>query len=209
MSITEDRPLRADARRNREAVIKAAKKVFARYGTDAQMDDIARAAKLGVGTLYRHFPTKDALINALMRDRVEQIAAFTAEALDEEDAFEGLVGSMWRGADLAVRDRALSQMFADRVGDAFAEIGSSTGLFANAAALVARAQAQGTLRADFSPADVPVLMCGIMGPMHQMAPDSRTPGPWRRHLQIVVDGMRAGPANTTLPEEPGSLGSPG
>ena len=201
MSIV-DRPLRADARRNRDAVLKAAKKVFAREGTNAQMDDIARAAKLGVGTLYRHFPTKDALIRALMVERVEQIAAFTREGLDDPDAFRGLTTSMYRGAELAARDRAVSHIFTERVGDVFAEIGAKTELFANAEELVRRAKEQGTLREDFEWTDIPVLMCGVMGPMHQMSPNPRTPGPWMRHIGLVIDGMRACPDNTQLPQEP-------
>lgn len=196
-----DRPLRADARRNKEAIIKAAKKVFAKQGMNAQMDDIARAAKLGVGTLYRHFPTKDALIRALMVERVEQIANFTREGLDDEDAFRGLTTSMWRGAELAARDRAVSHIFTERVEDVFAEIGESSRLFENTAELVRRAKDQGTLRPDFEWTDIPVLMCGVMGPMHQMSPDPRTPGPWKRHLQLVIDGMRAAPGHAALPDE--------
>lgn len=201
MSIV-DRPLRADARRNRDAIIKASKKVFAAKGVGAQMDDIAKAAKVGVGTLYRHFPTKDALIRALMIERVEQIATFTREGLDDPDAFRGLTGSMWRGAELAARDRAVSHIFTERVGDVFAEIGESTQLFENTAELVRRAKQQGTLRPDFEWTDIPVLMCGVMGPMHQMAPDAKAAGPWMRHIQIAIDGMRACPDNTPLRDEP-------
>src|SRR5919106_3628855 len=68
------RALRADARRNREAVVAAAKKLFADEGLDAQMPDVAKAAKVGVGTVYRHFPTKDHLIAALAEDRFERLA---------------------------------------------------------------------------------------------------------------------------------------
>ena len=70
-----DGPLRADARRNREKVLKAARAVFAEQGRDAQMDDVARRAGVGVGTVYRHFPTKEALIEALMAEPFELITA--------------------------------------------------------------------------------------------------------------------------------------
>src|SRR5919109_1313125 len=78
-SITQTPPpigpvLRADARRNREAVLAAAKKLFADQGLDAQMPDVARVAKVGVGTVYRHFPTKDDLIAALVAERFERLA---------------------------------------------------------------------------------------------------------------------------------------
>ena len=75
------RPLRADARRNRERVIAAARVVFAEQGRDAQMDDVASRAGVGVGTVYRHFPTKEALIEALAIDRFERSSALGHEAL--------------------------------------------------------------------------------------------------------------------------------
>src|SRR5207244_4846011 len=84
------RPLRADARRNREAVIAAAKKLFADQGLDAQMPDVARSANVGVGTVYRHFPTKQDLIAELVAERFERLAQKTREALESEDAWEGV-----------------------------------------------------------------------------------------------------------------------
>ena len=83
--------LRADARRNREAVIAAAKKLFADQGLDAQMPDVAKAAKVGVGTVYRHFPTKEDLIAALAGERFERLAEKAVERLEAEDAWEGLL----------------------------------------------------------------------------------------------------------------------
>src|SRR5436309_8119877 len=85
-----DRALRADARRNREAVIAAAKKLFADQGLDAQMPDVAKAAKVGVGTVYRHFPTKDALIAALAAERFGRLAEEAREGIAADDAWRGL-----------------------------------------------------------------------------------------------------------------------
>src|SRR5690349_5229578 len=82
--------LRADARRNRVAIVAAAKRLFADQGLDAQMPDVAKAAKVGVGTVYRHFPTKDDLIAALAAERFERLAEKAREAIDGEDAWEGL-----------------------------------------------------------------------------------------------------------------------
>jgi AcrR family transcriptional regulator len=84
-----ERPLRADARRNRERVLDAARDCFARHGLDAQMDDIARAAKVGVGTVYRHFPTKEALAEAIAADHFDHLAASAREALENPDPWEG------------------------------------------------------------------------------------------------------------------------
>src|SRR3954454_12278273 len=85
-----ERQPRADARRNREAVITAAKKLFADQGLDAQMPDIAKAAKVGTGTVYRHFHTKDELIAALADERFERMAQKARESLDAPDAWDGI-----------------------------------------------------------------------------------------------------------------------
>ena len=195
MALTEPRPLRADARRNRDAILKAAKKVLAKCGPDAQMDDIARKAKVGVGTVYRHFPTKEALVGALMVERLEQIARYVEQGLEHEDAFEGFVESLWKGAELAAEDRAISALFGERVSQMVGIHACQERLNTAAAELIRRAQADGRLRPDVSAADVPVFMCGVMQAMHQADQD---PNAWRRHLQLIVDGLKAGPHTTRL-----------
>src|ERR671929_2362335 len=112
VAATEERPLRADARRNREKVLAAARAVFSENGRDAQMDDVARRAGVGVGTVYRHFPTKEALIEALVVDAFETIAAHAHDALAIEDPWEAFTSVMWRGAEVMAGDRALSEVFA-------------------------------------------------------------------------------------------------
>src|ERR1044071_6160977 len=97
VAATEERPLRADARRNREKVLAAARAVFSEHGREAQMDDVARRAGVGVGTVYRHFPTKEALIEALMVDSFKSIAAEAERALDIEDPWEALTTVLWHG----------------------------------------------------------------------------------------------------------------
>ena len=200
------RPLRADARRNREAILAAAKIVFARCGADAQMDDIAKKAKVGVGTVYRHFPNKEALVLALVADRFEQIAGFIIEGLDDPDPFHALCRAMERGAELAASDRGLSALFAQQSREVLETAKCRADMFAAGEELVRRAKASGQLRPDFEFADIGVLMCGVTNAMHQLAPDARTPGPWRRHLQIVLDGMRARAATEPLPDEGGAAG---
>src|SRR2546421_9536435 len=100
-----DRTLRADARRNREAVITAAKKLFADQGLDVQMPDVARVAKVGVGTVYRHFRTKDELIAALAADRFERLAEKAHEALQTEDAWDGICEFIRFAAQIQADDR--------------------------------------------------------------------------------------------------------
>src|SRR5690242_1941153 len=100
------RPLRADARRNREKVLTAARKVFAEHGGEAQMDDIARRAKVGVGTVYRHFPTKEALLWALAQDTFARIAERARALLEREDAWEAFTTLMWDAGESLAGDRA-------------------------------------------------------------------------------------------------------
>ncbi|MDQ2675627.1 MAG: TetR/AcrR family transcriptional regulator, partial [Actinomycetota bacterium] len=100
------RAQRADARRNREAIVEAARELMATDGTDAQMDDIARAAGVGVGTVYRHFPTKDDLVHALADLRFERLAEYAREALSEGDPGQAFERFLRRGAELQVKDRS-------------------------------------------------------------------------------------------------------
>src|SRR5919202_3018532 len=99
MSQVAERPLRADARRNRERVIAAARAVFAEQGREAQVDDVARRAEVGVGTVYRHFPTKEALLEALAVDAFERICVIARENLASvADPWEAFTQTLWQGA---------------------------------------------------------------------------------------------------------------
>ena len=79
---------------------------------DAQIDDVAKRAKVGVGTVYRHFPTKDALLDALVRERFEEIAGYAREALERDDAWEAFCELIWRAAELNGVDRAFCEAIA-------------------------------------------------------------------------------------------------
>src|SRR5215218_8761888 len=108
------RALRADARRNREAVIAAAKRLFADQGLDAQMPDVAKAAKVGVGTVYRHFPTKDDLVAALVAERFERLAQKAREDLEMADAWEGVCDFIRFAAQIQADDRGLCEVMGSR-----------------------------------------------------------------------------------------------
>jgi AcrR family transcriptional regulator len=176
-----ERVLRADARRNHEAVIGAAKKLFADEGLDAQMPDVAKAAKVGVGTVYRHFPTKEALLEALAREQFDTLTEWAREAQDAPDAWEAFTTLMWRGAELQASDRALMEAVADFKPSVARQ---AEELHACMARVIARAQEQGTMRPDASGEDVRLLMCGL-GSVMQMAGDG-----WRRYLTVMLDGLR-------------------
>jgi AcrR family transcriptional regulator len=189
MAIAEDRPLRADARRNREAIVKAARVVFARAGREAQMDDIARRAKVGIGTVYRHFPTKEALLAALAQDRFEQIAGFAEAALEVDDAWEALAGFLRRCAELQASDRALSQVLQDQPDLMCTAAVERVDLQQATEALVTRAREAGVLRDDFRATDIGMVTCAL----------SRQRGTsWQRMLALVLDGLRAGPERTPM-----------
>src|SRR5437764_15147235 len=108
------RALRADARRNHEAVIAAAKKLFADQGLDAQMPDVAKAARVGVGTVYRHFPTKDDLIAALVAERFERLAQRALESLELDDPWEGISEFIRLSAQIQADDRGLCEVMGSR-----------------------------------------------------------------------------------------------
>jgi AcrR family transcriptional regulator len=178
------RPLRADARRNRERILKAARAVFADQGIHSQIDDVAKRAKVGVGTVYRHFPTKEALLDALVRERFEEIAGFAREALEREDAWEGFCELIWRAAERNAADLAFCEAvaFADQ-----SSVVEDVGLARSTDELMERAMAQGQMRPDATQADVPMMMCGASSVMRL----SPTPDAWRRYLTLMLDGMRA------------------
>jgi AcrR family transcriptional regulator len=190
------RLLRADARRNRDAVTAAAKKLFADQGLDAQMPDIAKAANVGVGTVYRHFPTKDDLIAALAAERFERLAERARAALHEEDPWESFCDFIRFAAQIQADDRGLCEVMGSRpeVMDASAR---AVGLDKLSDQLVKRAQRSGDLRKDVTWQDVPMIACGL-GSVTQ-AEVGPAAGRWPRLLEIVLDGLRA-PGSVKLPK---------
>ena len=155
------KPLRADARRNRERIIAAARTVFAERGVEAQMDDVAREAGVGVGTVYRHFPHKEALLGELVAQKFRAFGDNAERALAVEDPWEAFAGLLRANAELCVRDVGMQEALARtpeawRLADA-----EFQRLDALANQLVARAQAAGVLRPDFAVAEIPMLMSGL------------------------------------------------
>lgn len=198
-SVTERAP-RADARRNRERVLAAAKGCFAEHGLDAQMDEIARAAEVGVGTVYRHFPTKQALAEAIAADHFDRLAASAREALEDPDPWAGFSGFLRRSAQVQAGDRALAEVMAADPEVMCDAASRRPDLHEALAELVRRAQDAGSLRRDLVPADVPMLICGV-----GRATLAGSTGPTmstRRYLEIVLDGLRA-PGGGELPDTPG------
>jgi len=192
------RPLRADARRNREAVIAAAKKLFADQGLDAQMPDVARSANVGVGTVYRHFPTKHDLIAALVAERFERLAQKAREALETEDAWEGISDFIRFSAQIQADDRGLCEVMGSRP-DVMDAAARAAGLPELCDRLVKRAQRSGQLRRDLVWEDIPMIACGL-GRITQ-ATVGPASGRWPRLVEIILDGLRA-PGSGRLPRCP-------
>src|SRR5256714_6125391 len=145
----------AAARRNREAVVAAAKKLFADQGLDAQMPDVAKAAKVGVGTVYRHFPTKDDLIAAMADQRFERLAQKASESLEMEDAWEGVADFIRFSAQIQADDRGLCEVMGSRPG-VMGAAAEAAGLPELCDRLVKRAHGSGQLRRYPTSEDVPM-----------------------------------------------------
>jgi AcrR family transcriptional regulator len=179
------RPLRADARRNRERIVRAAREVFARQGGEAQIDDIARAACVGVGTVYRHFPHKDALLGELVAERFRLMADSAEHALEVEDPWEAFAGMLRTNAQFCAGEIGVQQALS-RGPDAWEYAAPEIERLRDTAAeLIVRAQRAGVMRRDFTVDDIPMLMAGLSSTMAVPGYD------WRRHLEIILAGIRA------------------
>jgi AcrR family transcriptional regulator len=192
----DGRALRADARRNRQAVIDAAKRLFASEGLDAQMPDVAKAANVGVGTVYRHFPTKGELIAALAGEHFDRLADRAREDLELGDAWEGIADFIRYAAELQADDRGLCEVMGSRP-DVMDAAARAAGLDELCDQLVKRAQRSGQLRSDLEWQDIPMIACGL-GRVTQAPPPPST-GRWPRLVDIILDGLRA-PGSGKLPK---------
>ncbi|MEU6788908.1 helix-turn-helix domain-containing protein [Nonomuraea angiospora] len=193
--VTEtERPLRADAARNAERILRTARAVFADVGPDAQLEEIARRAGVGARTLYRHFPTKADLVRAALGQSIaEDLTPAVEQALDDDDPLRGLVSLMEAALRLAARD--LSTLAAARnAGTLTAEV--YTPFYESLTELASRAQTAGLLRADLVPDDLPRIMAMLTSTLWTMNPDGDG---WRRYLALVLDGLSPAAAHPLPP----------
>lgn len=184
------RPLRRDAERNRQRLLVAAREVFAARGLAVTLDDIAHHAGLGVGTVYRRFPTKEALVEALFEDRIDDIVELAEQAAANTDSWQGFVAFLTGAAEQYVADRGMREVL---LGTGYGRDRVARGrvrLFEPVSYLIMRAQADGYLRADLQPQDIPILQL-MIGTVAQYAAEV-DPQLWRRYLTVLLDGLRAG-----------------
>jgi AcrR family transcriptional regulator len=185
---TAQRPLRSDAERNRQRILSAAGNVFAEHGLGATMDEIADQAGVGVGTVYRRYPEKQLLIDALFEERIEELARVGEQALAAADPWQGLLTYLeaaiaQQAANRGLRDLLLSSTYGhDRVARARERLAPIT------AQLLERAQKDGELRPDLAANDVPLLYL-MLGAIVDYTRDVE-PAAWRRIFVLVADGLK-------------------
>jgi len=182
--------MRADARRNREGILAAARELFAASPPEVQMDDLARRAGVGVGTVYRHFPDKEALMGELVRERFVLFNGRLSAALADtgSEPVDALADALRANAAGVAEDAATRFAFMSGGERVFAHAAVETEEFMRLARkLVSRARRAGQLTAGFRADDIPMLMCGVCATVdkHEAGWD------WRRHLELVIRGMRA------------------
>ena len=190
MALT-DRPLRKDAERNRQRILDAARELFAQQGLAVTLNDIAHHAGVGVGTVYRRFPDKTQLIDALFQQRVEDLVALMEAAIEDPDPWHGLTRFLEQALKLQSADRGFKELVLGGPGRSARVARIRSRLLPLGRVLVQRARDSGQLRADFEPQDMPIVQL-MLSTVIDAARDLK-PELWRRYLEIVLQGLRADP----------------
>lgn len=189
--------LRADAERNRQRIIEAARAVFAERGLDAPLDAIAARAGVGQATLYRRFPRREDLVVACFAPKLAEYAAAVEDALRAPDAWAGFCAFVERICGMQAADPGVQDVLTTTFPTARAVEAQRAHAFEQLTELIRRAQAQGALRPDFVPEDVVLLLmanAGVVQVMRAAAPDA-----WQRFVGLMLDGLRAECAHPLSP----------
>jgi len=190
---------RPDAQRNRERLVAAAHALFAANGVDVSVREIARLAGVGVGTLYRHFPTREDLVDAVLEDALDEFVVAAEDALREPDAWDGFVRFMEHALVLNARNRGVRDVIETQAHGRERAAAMRARLRPLLVELIERAQEQGALRADFAPQDVSLVLWScdrVIELAGEVAPNV-----WRRQLGFLLDGLRREAAHD-LPAPP-------
>jgi AcrR family transcriptional regulator len=179
------RPLRADAARNRAKVLAAARELFAAEGRGVQMEDIARQAGVGVGTVYRHFPTKERLVEAVAVWRWDEIGTHMAEeCLPRAESFEGMERMLFNAGEIQERDKLFCDVVEEMTGSAKPSGAAFDEVDRMVAELLDRGRAAGVLRPDVSTEQLHGVFCGLAAVV-------RSGQDWRPYIDVVLAGLRA------------------
>ncbi|MGP4011444.1 TetR/AcrR family transcriptional regulator [Streptomyces sp. 4N124] len=193
-------PLRSDAERNRERITVAARKVFARDGLGASMASVAREAGVGIATMFRRFPTKEELVDAVFIDRMDAYADAVAVALEDPDPWHGFVGYIEAACAMQAADSGFADVLTTTFPTAKALERRRNEAYEGMVELISRAKATGRLREDFDSSDLVLLHmanAGVVNATGDAAPDA-----WRRVVALLVQSFEA-PARAPLPASPG------
>jgi AcrR family transcriptional regulator len=193
-----ERPLRRDAERNRQRILAAAAAVFTERGLDATLDEVARAAGVGVGTVYRRFPDKESLVTELFRDRIDALVTVAEAACTAADPWQGLASYLEYAAGAMAGDQGLRQLMMFGTYDRDQVCYARDRMYPVVTRLVERAQRSGDLRPDFVATDLK-LISFMLGSVADYAA-AVAPGVWRRYLVMLLDGLR--PARSGLSDLP-------
>jgi AcrR family transcriptional regulator len=196
------RRLRADAARNRDAIVAVARDVFAEQGLEAPLEVIAARAGVGIATLYRRFPTREKLVAAALVDKVAEYVDAARQALAAPDPWTGFAGCVERICELQAGDRGLSDLLsmtlsADEQVEQLRRTANDLLI-----TVIDRAKAQGTLRGDFVGEDLVLLLIATATVMHVTRADA--PDAWRRFVALALDAFRSQGA-PRLPEPPSTV----
>jgi AcrR family transcriptional regulator len=189
--------LRADAVRNRRTIIATAHRVYGQRGLEAPLDDIAREAGVGNATVYRHFPSRCALVAAVFADTLRRVVEVAEQALQHPDPWEGFVAHVRFLCRLQAEDRGMADLLTTQVTAAPELEDVRERAYVLFVQLADRAKAAGVLRGDFTPEDVVLLLMANAGLVHRTADDA--PTAWRRFADIQLDGLRATAATSSTP----------
>ena len=188
---------RADAARNRRALLDAARAVFGDRGLEAALDEIARRAGVGNATLYRHFPSRCALVAAVFADTLHDVAAAARTALANPDPWDGFRDYVTFLCKLQAADRGLADLLTTAISGAPELEDLRANAYDDFVRIVERAKQAGGLRADFQPDDLVLLLMGNAGLVHRTA--GAAPAAWERMLSYTLDGLRESAATSSAP----------
>ncbi|MFF4349951.1 TetR/AcrR family transcriptional regulator [Streptomyces sp. NPDC001530] len=194
---TPAKPLRRDAQRNRDAIMTAAREAFAEQGLDASLEGVARQAGVAIGTVYRHFPTRFALIEELFAAKFMDLLQAAEDAIALDDAWQGFCHYLERFCELQAGDCAFNDLVAARLPTHAISRQMDERVRELTGQIFRNAQRQGVLRADVTPEDIVFIIwsqAGIIRATRTVAPTA-----WRRHLYLMLDAFRADGAHE-LPE---------
>jgi AcrR family transcriptional regulator len=191
--------LRRDAAENRERIISAARDVFAEKGLRASIEEVARRAGVGIGTLYRRFPTRPELITCAFAAKMQDYADATEEALGFDDPWQGFCWYVERLCEMQAGDHGFTDVLTMTFPSSaeFEAVRDRT--FVRFRVLTRRAKRSGGLRPDFSTEDLPLILmanAGVVSGSHAAAPDA-----WRRVVRLILQGLEA-PPRGPLPKPP-------